>query len=227
MDPEVWGPHVWNWLHDLASRWDSTPSSTSSITDVLDKLQHVLPCYMCREHYAHMILHFKPLIGTMPLQRIVYNMHDMVNRRLHKPPSPTYEQVVRQYKDNQRDQADNVLCDALFYIKEYYNDSDIDKKYTRHRAFIDAVGRVYTEMGYVHIGQRMEDACANRSGSKLIRRASGGRRSLSRPRSSRSRHRRRGSSASASARGRSRSRRRWSMKRRTGARPRPSTQRRG
>jgi len=173
MDPEVWGPSLWNWLHDMAKRWDNVPctTDTEAMVDLFVALQYVLPCYTCREHYAAMVKQYIPhIMASTSLQMIVYNMHDQVNQRLHKT-SPPLHTVL--YGPMHPDAADDALCDALFFINQHYQHTDVAKKCTRHRAFIDAVGQVYKHMGYEAMADRMSMACAERSGKALVRRASG------------------------------------------------------
>jgi hypothetical protein len=48
VDPKVWGPSAWSFLHHCVTAYDETCSN--SYKNFLELLPEVLPCERCREH---------------------------------------------------------------------------------------------------------------------------------------------------------------------------------
>ena len=53
MDPKVWGPHAWVFLHSITFVYPEKPSyhEQKKMYDFFNSLKYVLPCYSCRVHY--------------------------------------------------------------------------------------------------------------------------------------------------------------------------------
>ena len=53
MDPSVWGPHAWFFLHTVTFTYPKNPTELDKrhMYDFFTKLQYILPCEMCKQHY--------------------------------------------------------------------------------------------------------------------------------------------------------------------------------
>jgi hypothetical protein len=97
----VWGPHAWVFLHSVANTFPSrpTPAHREIYRDFFDCLVYVLPCKICREHYARW-LRIEPLsfavISRRSLQSWVSNLHNHVNQRLEKKIIPDRREGQKQ-----------------------------------------------------------------------------------------------------------------------------------
>lgn len=82
---DTWGPTVWTLLHRLAEYCDSM-GDAYTVPAVLAALTVLLPCSVCRNHLAEMLA-----ANPSPprnASKYVFDLHNMVNRRLGKPVWP-------------------------------------------------------------------------------------------------------------------------------------------
>lgn len=89
MNPEVWGPNLWNYMHSLALSYPDIPNENDKkyYGDFFNNLKYTLPCITCRSNY---IKHIKELPVENSLNSRVelfcwtVNMHNKVNIILNK-----------------------------------------------------------------------------------------------------------------------------------------------
>jgi hypothetical protein len=113
MNPSIWGPPMWISLHTITLNYPDNPSQCQQkmIREFFWNLQYVLPCEMCRNHYAEMIRTHPP--DTKNKKSLVYwliDRHNQVNERLGKR-IYTYEEVLKKYQDlyNQKDKLNAIF----------------------------------------------------------------------------------------------------------------------
>jgi hypothetical protein len=113
MNPNIWGPPMWISLHTITLNYpdNPTPCQQKMIREFFWNLQYVLPCEMCRNHYAEMIRTHPP--DTKDKKSLVYwliDRHNQVNERLGKR-IYSYEEVLKKYQDlyNQKDKPNAIL----------------------------------------------------------------------------------------------------------------------
>jgi len=53
---------------------------------ILECMNWVIPCFYCRTTYREWYRHSKPGLDSTPLEYIVYELHDFVNKKLEKTP---------------------------------------------------------------------------------------------------------------------------------------------
>ena len=114
MDPVIWGPHLWVFLHSMSfaygkNRLAPTDDEKKGMYQFLQSLQYVLPC-VCKFNYAR---HFKkspPRLDTRKdLFQWLVELHNTVNLDYNKKmikqnisftPKKlyTYEEVEQMYK---------------------------------------------------------------------------------------------------------------------------------
>ena len=54
MEPTVWGPHAWTFLHSITFQYPENPTDMEKkkYYTFFNSLKNTLPCPNCREHYA-------------------------------------------------------------------------------------------------------------------------------------------------------------------------------
>lgn len=108
LDPKVWGPHYWFFLHTLAMCYPHRPNTISK-KKYYDFI-HNLPLFIPIENIAS---HFSQLLDQYPVSpyldsrdafiRWMHFIHNKINQRLEKPSislSKFYEHYYEQYKPN-------------------------------------------------------------------------------------------------------------------------------
>jgi len=100
----VWGPSMWHYLHTMSFNYPVNPTPEEKIhyKDFVTNLQYVLPCKYCR---INLKTNFKSLPITMEdmksretFSRYIYELHELVNRMLHKKSNLTYCDVRERYE---------------------------------------------------------------------------------------------------------------------------------
>ena len=95
----VWGPIFWFFLHTMSFNYPTnpTPENKKYYRNFILSLQYILPCKYCRDNLE---LNFKKLPITMndmknreTFSRYVYNLHELINKMLHKKSNLSYEDV--------------------------------------------------------------------------------------------------------------------------------------
>ena len=53
MEPEIWGPNAWLFLHTVTFNYPKNPTviDRNNYYDFFNSLQNVLPCPKCQEHF--------------------------------------------------------------------------------------------------------------------------------------------------------------------------------
>jgi hypothetical protein len=100
----VWGPPMWHYLHTMSFNYPVNPTSEDKkhYSDFVKNLQYVLPCKYCRMNLSN---NFK----KKPLQRCdmenrdtfsryIYDLHEIVNKMLHKKSHLSYCDVRERYE---------------------------------------------------------------------------------------------------------------------------------
>ena len=99
--PEVWGPFFWHTIHIAALGYSQEPnySEKKAMKEFLESFQTVIPCPICRTHYASHLV--KTPIGPSldsrkDLFRWTIDLHNDVNTMLGKR-SYTETEVLEYY----------------------------------------------------------------------------------------------------------------------------------
>lgn len=99
--PSVWGPFFWHTIHIAALGYPKNPTYTDkrAAKEFFEALQFMLPCGVCRDHYANHIKS-KPISTFLDkradLFRWTIDIHNEVNRSLNKP-QWTEQEVMAYY----------------------------------------------------------------------------------------------------------------------------------
>jgi len=101
----IWG-FFWFVLHMISFNFPThpTPEQKQQYLSFFASICHVLPCSACRRSTAKFYksgdtaLEPRVFESRETLSRWVWRLHNRVNKRLHKPPGPSYERVRRGYE---------------------------------------------------------------------------------------------------------------------------------
>jgi hypothetical protein len=100
----VWGPGIWHFLHTMSFNYPIKPTTEEKkhYRDFVLNLRYVLPCKYCR---INLVTNFKQLpltIGHMKnretFSRYVYDLHELVNKMLHKKSNLSFCDVRERYE---------------------------------------------------------------------------------------------------------------------------------
>jgi hypothetical protein len=99
MEKAFWGPASWCTIHTATAGYK--PEYRISMKQFLYSLPDLLPCQYCRKHlqteYQTLPLTDKSLSDNKSLFMWSYFLHDLVNKQLHKKPSPPYPATEEYY----------------------------------------------------------------------------------------------------------------------------------
>jgi len=139
MNPNIWGPHLWNFLHTISFNYPDVASSDvrESHYNFFNSLIDILPCDVCRINYNKKLQNLN-LLGSLNTKEdlidFVINLHNNVSKDLNKK-EYLKEDVIKKYnklynpkKYDEGGNNENVLYIVyimLFIILMYY----VIKKY--------------------------------------------------------------------------------------------------
>ena len=122
MDPTVWGPKLWFFIHTLALNFPTNPTfeEVKSYESFFDNLKYILPCDKCRLHYIQR-QNTNPVSKylTDPNALFMYtiDLHNEVNKSLGKRVY-SYEEVSNMYKNHyNKPYKFNTIWKKIFNIK--------------------------------------------------------------------------------------------------------------
>jgi hypothetical protein len=100
----VWGPSMWHFLHTMSFNYPVQPSCEQKhqYRDFILSLRNVLPCGKCRKNLcknlAKLPLTLDRMASRATFSKYVYDLHELVNRMLHKTSGLTYVDVRDRYE---------------------------------------------------------------------------------------------------------------------------------
>ena len=101
MNPEVWGPPAWTFLHSITINYPHNPTQEEKTQyfNFFDNLKNVLPCCICKEHYKRYLEEY-PLLDNIDskdkLIRWLINIHNKINVMNGKK-EWTFQEVIHHY----------------------------------------------------------------------------------------------------------------------------------
>jgi hypothetical protein len=99
MMTSVWGPAMWLFLHTMSFNYPVNPTEEQQkhYYKFFKNIQNILPCKYCRDNYKENLKTHKLNKAVMKnrdsLSRWVYEIHEIINKKLGKVSGLTYEQV--------------------------------------------------------------------------------------------------------------------------------------
>ena len=100
----VWGPAQWHMLHTISFNYPVKPTleQKHQYRDYILSLQNVLPCGTCRKNLKTNLKQLPLTMSDMKnrdsFSRYIYNLHELINRMLHKKSNLTYCDVRERYE---------------------------------------------------------------------------------------------------------------------------------
>jgi hypothetical protein len=100
----VWGPSMWHYLHTMSFNYpvNPTPEDKTHYRDFVLNLQNVLPCKYCRinlkTNFKSLPLTINDMKSRETFSRYIYELHELVNRMLHKKSNLSYCDVRERYE---------------------------------------------------------------------------------------------------------------------------------
>ena len=103
MDPEVWGPHGWIFLHTITLNYPKNPTiyDKQNYKTFFTSLQNILPCDWCSKNYKLHLKKFpidKYLNCKKDLVQWLIHIHNEVNKIFNKK-IISYQEFVEIYKN--------------------------------------------------------------------------------------------------------------------------------
>tara|TARA_B100001248_G_C27385186_1_gene459234 strand:+ start:925 stop:1335 length:411 start_codon:yes stop_codon:yes gene_type:complete len=127
MNPKIWGPHGWIFLHSIAYGYpnDPTPDEKKAAINFFNSLGHMLPCKTCSELYKKDLVLFKK---TNELKKAVENktnlikfinlIHNNVNKSLNKKQYSDieYDNYYKNMYENKTTNFNYILLLLIIFI---------------------------------------------------------------------------------------------------------------
>lgn len=120
MNPNIWGPHAWTFLHFITLSYPKNPTETDkyNMNTFLKSLEHVLPCDVCKIHYKENTEEIHPLTNQVlsskeNLVKWLIDVHNTVNKRNGKK-ILEYSDVIRMYVDMNDSNTSNYKYNSSF-----------------------------------------------------------------------------------------------------------------
>lgn len=101
MNPSIWGPPTWFFLHTLAFNYPENPSEKNKedYQEFFESFTEVLPCEKCKKHFTKNMKDYPiQLESREELSNWLIFMHNEVNE-LNNKPLWNYDQVFEKYND--------------------------------------------------------------------------------------------------------------------------------
>jgi len=102
MNPQIWGPHAWFFLHTITLSYPENPSETDKkqMYDFFMSLSNILPCLNCMRHFKNHMNKY-PITPFLDNRKLLVSwlvmLHNMVNVSTKKP-TMTVDEVMELYK---------------------------------------------------------------------------------------------------------------------------------
>ena len=100
----VWGPPQWHFLHTMSFNYPVNPTleDKTHYRDYVLNLQYILPCKYCRinlkNNFKKKPLQMCHMASRETFSRYIYELHETVNKMLHKKSNLTYCDVRERYE---------------------------------------------------------------------------------------------------------------------------------
>jgi len=100
----VWGPSIWHFLHTISFNYPVNPNDQDKIKyrRFILSLVDVLPCKKCRinlkKNFQKLPLKMDAMNSRATFSRYIYDLHEHINKMLHKVSGLSYEDVKERYE---------------------------------------------------------------------------------------------------------------------------------
>ena len=83
MDPKIWGPSAWLFLHTITFNYPNNPTKEDkeNIHKFFDSLKYTIPCRTCKEHYKDNLKNIPIKLDSKDdLIEWLFDIHNSVNK---------------------------------------------------------------------------------------------------------------------------------------------------
>jgi hypothetical protein len=100
----IFGPPLWLFLHIISFNYPIHPTDSDkhNYRNFILNLKNVLPCKTCRENltknFKQLPLTMKDMENRDTFSNYIYNLHNVINKMLHKNVNISYDDVKKQYE---------------------------------------------------------------------------------------------------------------------------------
>ena len=122
MNPSIWGPDAWRFLHTIAFNYPTEPTQEEKDNHYyfFSYIADILPCPKCRSHYKNNLETYPiQLDSNRELNDWLIKVHNSVNISNGKP-KWTYGQVYRKYKNLYNEESMPIHQNILKTCKRKY-----------------------------------------------------------------------------------------------------------
>lgn len=101
MNPEVWGPHMWFFLHTISFNYPDAPTQQDKddMKSFIYAFQKIIPCDKCKNHFKQHLTKFPVenyLSSKKEFAEWVVMIHNIVNKTNGKR-EYSFDEVVKMY----------------------------------------------------------------------------------------------------------------------------------
>lgn len=132
MNPKIWGPYAWFFIHSIALNYPNNPTFKNRIdySNFFKSLSNVLPCQRCAINYSNNIKNH-PIDNHLDNSQQLFNwtvdIHNMVNSETGKQ-IISYEEAynlhIDKYNNDDNDNLDKYKNDTQIYYKNLYENKN-------------------------------------------------------------------------------------------------------
>lgn len=122
MNPEIWGPKLWFFIHTIAINYPDNPTNQDKQKYIMffESLKHIIPCEKCRLNYiknlSEMPVH-NHLDNANTLFRWTVDLHNKVNSEIGKP-ILSYEQATQEISGKYLSDNKKYISQKITSIKD-------------------------------------------------------------------------------------------------------------
>tara|TARA_Y100001973_G_scaffold88978_1_gene134840 strand:- start:169 stop:642 length:474 start_codon:yes stop_codon:yes gene_type:complete len=132
MDPKVWGPHGWQFLHSITLAYPDNPTleDKNNHAQFFNGIQNILPCQRCRDHYSLSLQELpveQHLENKESLFRWLVDIHNRVNVKNNKR-EYSYDEVTKLYEKMYDKSNDNTYGKSNDKSGDKSNDKSVGSK---------------------------------------------------------------------------------------------------
>lgn len=101
----IWGPPLWHFLHTMSFNYPVNPTEKDKrkYKRFMMSVGEILPCKYCRQNYKNNLKSIKfgdnSFNSRLTFSRMVYRLHEEVNRMLKKKSNLSYDEVRSRYEN--------------------------------------------------------------------------------------------------------------------------------
>lgn len=169
MMPFLWGPMAWRQAHGMAHVFDTrveddvSEQTAELFVLFLIGLAWVLPCSTCRESYTDYLLGYlkRDLIAEyfVPrnVQRFVFDLHNLVNKKLDRPPATDFDLVLRRSEIWSVEFLPRELFGFLFVVALNFAGNGEPNKNKHYREFFGVLPALLLALNHVRMSVALKN----------------------------------------------------------------------